>query len=149
MRGELVTRRSASALFLSASHRNRGARIGYGGVYASLRTAFTHLEVGQDGMHLGGMHTLRRSGATRFHARNRDLLTLARLLGHASLTTTQRYVRLELSALREALEAVEEGQRDESGKMITPPMNHSGSASPTTSDRFDRTIDQMVGSEQS
>ena len=108
VRGELVTRRSASALILSASRRNRGARIGYGGVYATLRTAFAHLELGQDGMHLGGMHTLRRSGATRFHARNRDLLTLARLLGHASLTTTQRYVRLELSTLREALEAVEE-----------------------------------------
>jgi site-specific recombinase XerD len=53
------------------------------------------------------MHTLRRSGATRFHARNRDLAVLAGQLGHASLTTTQRYVKLELSALRAALEKVE------------------------------------------
>jgi integrase/recombinase XerC len=107
VRPQLISRRSSSALFLSASRRNRGQRIAYGGVYTVVRGVFATLEAGREGMKLGGMHTLRRSGATRFHARNRDIAVLAAQLGHASLTTTQRYIKLDLSALRNALEAVE------------------------------------------
>jgi integrase/recombinase XerC len=110
LREVLVTRRSGAALFLSASRRNRGQRIAYGGVYTVVRAVFARLETEQGS--LGGMHTLRRSGATRFHARNRDLAVLAGQLGHASLTTTQRYVKLELSALRAALEKVEAAESE-------------------------------------
>jgi integrase/recombinase XerC len=108
VRSSLVTNDSTSALFLSASRRNKGSRIAYPGVYAVIRAAFVQLEMRQPGLKLGGMHTLRRSGATRFHRKNKDIAVLAGQLGHASFNTTQRYVKLDLSALRDALEAVEE-----------------------------------------
>ena len=108
LRSSLVTNHSTSALFLSASRRNKGSRIAYPGVYAVIRAVFVQLEVQQPGLRLGGMHTLRRSGATRFHRKNKDIAVLAGQLGHASFNTTQRYVKLDLSVLRDALEAVED-----------------------------------------
>lgn len=108
LRSSLVTNQSTSALFLSASRRNKGSRIAYPGVYAVIRAAFVQLEVQMPGLKLGGMHTLRRSGATRFHRKNKDIAVLAGQLGHASFNTTQRYVKLDLSVLRDALEAVED-----------------------------------------
>ena len=89
-RSSLMTEHSNSALFLSASRRNRGSRIAYRGVYEVIRTLFQQLEDGQPGLRLGGLHTLRRSGATRFHRQVRDIAVLAGQLGHASFNTTQR-----------------------------------------------------------
>ncbi|SIT73580.1 Site-specific recombinase XerD [Microbacterium sp. RU33B] len=52
------------------------------------------------------MHALRHSFATRAYSMNRDVFTLQRLLGHASASTTQRYVQISDERLREMVEAV-------------------------------------------
>lgn len=52
------------------------------------------------------MHSLRHRFATRAYAVDRDLLTVQRLLGHASPETTLRYVRVPDDALRRTVEAV-------------------------------------------
>ena len=48
-------------------------------------------------------HSLRRRFATRAYAGGRDLRSVQRLLGHASIETTQRYVAVESSELRAAV----------------------------------------------
>ena len=50
-------------------------------------------------------HTLRHRYATRLYEETRDIYVVARLLGHASVATTQRYVALPDSHLRAAAEA--------------------------------------------
>ena len=51
------------------------------------------------------LHTLRHACATDVHDRTHDLLLVQRLLGHASVATTQRYVLVRDDALRAALAA--------------------------------------------
>ena len=116
-RPRLEGSKGSSALFLSASSRNLGGRISYHGAYRAIRRAFEVLEAEQNGLRLAGMHTLRRSGATRFYRLNKDLALLAWQLGHVSLTTTRRYVKLDLSVLRAALETVESEQHPASNEM--------------------------------
>ncbi len=108
VRSRLGGARNSSALFLSASRRNRGGRLSYHGVYAMVRRAFATLEAEHEGWQLGGMHTTRRSGATRLYRATRDLAGLAAILGHENLNTTRRYVKLDLSELRTTLERAEE-----------------------------------------
>jgi integrase/recombinase XerC len=108
VRSKLQGSRDSNALFLSASRRNPGGRMSYHGVYGVIRGAFRQLEAQYAGLKLGGLHTLRRSGATRFHRKHKDLVMLADQLGHASLETTRRYVKLDLNERRRALEAVDE-----------------------------------------
>src|SRR5699024_6800613 len=52
------------------------------------------------------MHALRHRFATRAYSVDRDLLTVQRLLGHASPVTTRVYVRLPDDALRRTVQAV-------------------------------------------
>lgn len=52
------------------------------------------------------MHMLRHRFATDAYAATRDTLAVQRLLGHASPATTQRYVQVDDSTLRDAVEAV-------------------------------------------
>jgi site-specific recombinase XerC len=106
-RHQLEGSRQSPALFLSASARNRGGRMSYHGVYAMVRRALKEFETNATASSLGGVHTLRRSGATRFYHRHRDLTLLMPILGHENLSTTQRYVRLDLSPLEQALLEVE------------------------------------------
>lgn len=49
------------------------------------------------------LHTLRHRFATRTHAGTRDLIVVQRLLGHASVATTQRYVATSDEAMRRAV----------------------------------------------
>lgn len=49
------------------------------------------------------LHTLRHRFATGLVVKGADLLTVQQLLGHASVATTQRYVRLPDDALRRAV----------------------------------------------
>lgn len=56
---------------------------------------------------LGGLsaHSLRHRYATRTYEATHDLLLVSKLLGHASVETTQRYVAMPDSRLREAVGA--------------------------------------------
>ncbi|WP_207382247.1 tyrosine-type recombinase/integrase [Schaalia vaccimaxillae] len=51
------------------------------------------------------LHTLRHRFATVAHEETRDLIAVQRLLGHASVATTQRYVATDRRRLRRAVEA--------------------------------------------
>lgn len=53
-----------------------------------------------------GCHSLRHRYATKTYEQTHDLFLVARLLGHASVETTQIYVAMPDSRLREALDAV-------------------------------------------
>lgn len=48
-------------------------------------------------------HTLRHRAATRVHEATGDLLAVQRMLGHASVATTQRYVMTTDDRLRRAM----------------------------------------------
>lgn len=50
------------------------------------------------------LHTLRHGFATRVHEATGDLVAVQRLLGHASVATTQRYVATDAARLRRAVE---------------------------------------------
>ena len=58
------------------------------------------------GIHLHP-HRLRHTAATRLVDLGVDLRTVQTVLGHASLSTTQRYVKVRDEALREALDGLE------------------------------------------
>lgn len=50
------------------------------------------------------MHTLRHRFATRLYAHTRDLLGVQGMLGHATPTTTRRYVQWDTSRMRTAVD---------------------------------------------
>ena len=50
-------------------------------------------------------HSLRHRYATTTYAVTRDLLLVSKLLGHASVETTQRYIAMPDDRLRAAVEA--------------------------------------------
>ena len=53
------------------------------------------------------MHTLRHRFATKAYRTDRDLVAVQRLLGHASIETTQRYVEPVDNAMRRAVEGAQ------------------------------------------
>lgn len=75
----------------------------------SARSASGHLSANYAGVlitrALGGWpsHSLRRRFATKINAETHDLRAIQKMLGHASLATTQRYVGTDAGQLRDAL----------------------------------------------
>lgn len=53
------------------------------------------------------LHTLRHRFATLAYSAERDLLTVQKLLGHASVSTTQRYAKPPENSLRKAITAAD------------------------------------------
>lgn len=91
VRAELVGSRTGSALFLGA----RGGRIDPRTVRESV-----HRLSEQAGVPSIGPHALRHSAATHVLEGGADLRTVQELLGHASLSTTQRYTHVSVERLR-------------------------------------------------
>ena len=112
LRPSLVSLASGDAVFLSLSKRCTGNPIGYRAAYDAFKLAVGTLETQRGvGASLGGMHTLRRTGATRHHAANKDLLALQRLLGHSSTTTTAVYAVLDDAAVWQSQLEMEKVER--------------------------------------
>ena len=56
---------------------------------------------------LWGLHTLRRTAGTHLYRATRDLHVVADVLGHASVTTSAIYAKMDMDVRREALEKME------------------------------------------
>ena len=78
----------------------RGERIA--DVKTAFKTALKRSKLDKKGYHL---HDLRRSFASQLFEKKVNLLKIQRLLGHASITTTERYLGVKF---RETAEAIEE-----------------------------------------
>ena len=50
------------------------------------------------------LHTLRHTAATRMLKRGMNIRAVQKVLGHKSLTTTQRYTHLTIDDLKEEME---------------------------------------------
>ncbi len=90
-RGELVTPSSGAALFLGV----RGGRIDPRTVRSSV-----HRLAAQAGVPDLGPHGLRHTAATHVLEGGADLRTVQELLGHATMSTTQRYTHVSVERLR-------------------------------------------------
>jgi integrase/recombinase XerC len=87
-----------SALTTGPLFRNvQGGRLTVRALYDVVRAAAVESDIA--GMH---PHALRHSFATHLLANGADIRSIQEMLGHASLSTTQRYTQVELDQLRRA-----------------------------------------------
>lgn len=92
------------ALLVSLSRLNYGGRLSTDGARFIAHTYYRHLGLPPE---MWGLHTLRRTAGTALYRATRDLHVVADLLGHASVTTSAIYAKMDVDVRREALEAVE------------------------------------------
>lgn len=59
-----------------------------------------------------GLHMLRHTAGTRFYRASRDLHATARLLGHASPSTSAIYAKMDLEGLFRVMDRLDEGEGD-------------------------------------
>ncbi len=55
-----------------------------------------------------GLHMLRHTAGTRFYRASRDLYATARLLGHASPTTSAIYAKMDMEGLFQVIDKLDE-----------------------------------------
>ena len=75
----------------------------------SRRTAHDVLKVAFEAAGLNGhlaTHSLRKSFAQRLYDRTGDIFAVQEILGHQSVTTTQKYLGVNYASVREAVEAM-------------------------------------------
>lgn len=105
-----IHHRLASNLALTPVEKQKGALCGHADgralSYKSIPHTFDRW-LKAEGMALSA-HQLRHTFATRLLWAGRDLRTIQRLLGHASLSTTERYLQVEMEQKREAVDALPE-----------------------------------------
>ena len=71
--------------------------------FEGLKTVFQRGRA-RAGMEHVNFHDLRHSCATTLIASGSDLYTVSKILGHAAVTTTQRYAHMQVEQQRQALD---------------------------------------------
>ena len=92
------------ALLISLSPRNLGGRLSTKGARDIAERYYRALGLKPQ---LWGLHTLRRTAGTQLYRATRDLHVVADVLGHASVSTSAIYAKMDSEVRREALEAAE------------------------------------------
>ncbi|AWN23153.1 integrase [Deinococcus irradiatisoli] len=95
---------ASEALLVSLSHRNVGGRLSTKGARDIAEGYYRALGLPSE---VWGLHTLRRTAGTQLYRATRDLHVVADVLGHASVTTSAMYAKMDRSIRLEALEAAE------------------------------------------
>ncbi|GAA5512191.1 tyrosine recombinase XerC [Deinococcus carri] len=95
---------ASPALLVSLSSLNRGGRLSTDGARFIAHAYYRHLGLPPE---MWGLHTLRRTAGTHLYRATRDLHVVADLLGHASVTTSAIYAKMDVDVRREAVEAME------------------------------------------
>ena len=109
LRARGSVREDESALLVSFRPSHLGARLSARGLREIVNGYLAGAGLPKD---MFGVHTLRRTAGTRLYRATRDLHVVADLLGHANIATSAIYAKLDGDVRREALEQVEQDERD-------------------------------------
>ena len=93
------------ALLVSFHRGYFGRRLSVRGLRSVVNGYFAQVGLPPD---MWGVHTLRRTAGTRLYRQSRDLHVVSDILGHASVTTSAIYAKLDTEIRREALNAAED-----------------------------------------
>ncbi|WP_420596503.1 tyrosine-type recombinase/integrase [Deinococcus sp.] len=96
---------TSPALLLSLSARNHAGRLTTKGARDIAAGYYQALGLPPE---VWGLHTLRRTAGTQLYRATRDLHVVADVLGHASVSTSAIYAKMDSQVRREGLEAAEQ-----------------------------------------
>ncbi len=103
VRGKIMRRQTA--LITSFHHARFGDALSTGGLRTVVNGLFAQVGLPPD---MWGVHTLRRTAGTRLYRATRDLHVVSDVLGHASVTTSAIYAKLDQDVRKEALDRAED-----------------------------------------